>query len=80
MAEKDNLLQEIKDLKNKIIGKDKKIVDLAESVAKTQDPPRRVKLGIKYSNKYTKRQMEAFEKNGIDTTHLEADTIITPSK
>lgn len=53
--------------------KNAKIVELAQSVAKTQPPPRRVKLNIKYSNKYTPTQIKAFKKNGISTENLDTE-------
>jgi len=65
--------QTIKDLKNELEEKNKKIIELAESVAKTQPPPRRVKLGLKYSNKYTPDQIKAFKKNGISTENLDIE-------
>lgn len=64
---------EIEKLEKELEEKDKKIIELAESVAKTQDPPRRVKSNIKYSNKYTKTQLNALKKNGISTENLEIE-------
>ena len=64
---------EIENLEKKIEEKNKKIVELALSVAKTQDPPRRVKLNMKYSNKYTKTQIKALKKNGISTENLDTE-------
>lgn len=63
----------IKDLEAKLEEKDLKIVELAESVAKTQAPRKRVKLETKYSNKYNPNQIKAFKKNGISTENLDVE-------
>jgi len=63
----------IEKLEKQLGEKDSKIVELAESVAKTQPPPRRVALGVKYSNKYNETQIKAFEKNGIVTENLDRE-------
>lgn len=65
--------KQIDDLEKLLEEKDLKIVELAESVAKTQPPPRRVKLGVEYSNKYNENQIKAFKKNGISTENLEIE-------
>lgn len=72
MGEKQ-LQEKIVTLEDKLKEKDLKIVELAESVAKTQPSPRRVKLGVKYSNKYNADQIKAFKKNGISTENLEIE-------
>lgn len=63
----------IERLEKELAEKNAKVVELAESVAKTQPPPRRVKLNIKYSNKYTPTQIKAFKKNGISTENLDIE-------
>lgn len=63
----------IERLEKELAEKNAKVVELAESVAKTQPPPRRVKLNIKYSNKYTPTQIKAFKKNGISTENLDVE-------
>lgn len=70
-TEKD--IQEKNETLEKIIEeKNKKIVQLAESVATTQPPtPRKSifeKYKIKYQNKYTEKQLLSFKKLEIDTT------------
>ena len=62
--------KQIDDLEKLLAEKNDKIVELAESVAKTQPPPRRVKSKVKYSNKYNKTQIKASEKKGISTEKL----------
>ena len=63
----------IEKLEKELADKNVKVVELAESVAKTQPPPKRVKLNIKYSNKYTPSQLKAFKKNGISTENLDTE-------
>lgn len=63
----------IEKLETELEEKNNKIVELAESVAKTQPPPRRVHLDMKYSNKYTPTQIKAFKKNGISTENLDTE-------
>ena len=63
----------IERLEKELEEKNAKVIELAESVAKTQAPPRRVKLNLKYSNKYTPDQIKAFKKNGISTEHLDTE-------
>ena len=69
----DKELQKIEKLEKELEEKNSKIVELAESVAKTQPPPRRVKLGLKYSNKYNPTQIKTFKKNGISTENLDIE-------
>lgn len=65
--------KKIETLQDIIAEKDAKIADLAQSVALTQPPPRRVKSKVKYSNKYTSTQIKAFKKNGISTENLDIE-------
>jgi len=69
----------IEELNKQLAEKDAKIIELAQSVAKTQPPPKRVKLDIKYSNKYTPTQIKAFKKNGISTENLDTEQDPTES-
>lgn len=69
----DTTKAEIEKLEKELVEKNKKIIELAESVAKTQDPPRRVKSNIKYSNKYTKKQIASLKKNDISTENLDVE-------
>jgi len=73
MGTEKQLKEQIDSLKKELDEKDNKIVELAESVAKTQAPPKRVPLNVKYSNKYTKSQIKAFKKNGISTENLDTE-------
>jgi len=65
--------QRIENLETELVEKNAKVVELAESVAQTQPPPKRVKLDVKYSNKYTPNQIKAFKKNGISTENLDTE-------
>jgi len=69
----EDLANQVYDLEQKLKEKDDKIVELAESVAKTQAPPKRVKINLPYSNKYTPTQIKAFKKNGIPTENLNTE-------
>jgi len=70
----------IKKLEKELKEKDAKVVELAESVAKTQAPPKRVKLNVEYSNKYTVNQIKAFKKNGISTENLATEPDLEDSE
>lgn len=69
-TENHNLIEK---LEKELAEKDTKINELAQSVAITQPPPRRVKLNLKYSNKYTPTQLKAFKKNGISIENLDTE-------
>ncbi len=73
MANEKELQKQLEDLIQKLKEKDAKIIELAESVAKTQPPPKRVPLNVKYSNKYTPSQIKSFKKNGIVTENLKTE-------
>jgi len=63
----------IEKLEKELQEQNAKVIELAQSVAKTQPPPKRVPLNTKYSNKYTPAQIKAFEKNGISTENLDTE-------
>ena len=69
---------EVKKLLSEIEQKNKKITELAESVSSNNAPRGgrkniKEKYGITYENKYTDKQIAAFEKQGIDTSKLARD-------
>lgn len=62
--------KDTKVLQEKIKEKDKTIATLAESVAKSEPPPKRVKLGHKYVSTYSPRALKEMSKKGIDVVGL----------
>lgn len=75
----ESRIDKIARLEKQITEKDKKITELAQSVAAQKPPTRRTnikeKYGIEYVNKYTPQQIKGLGKIGVDTTNLVVDDI-----